>query len=273
MLALLQNLKNDIPNGKFQKSLFLYTKEQEKKNLKPSYFFVPGIISFQANADRFTMVKYRLLGGSLNSWSKLDPTDYTSQLKKEDREVLEIFLRKYSHFSHNELLEYIGKEYPYFTQDLKCKKERSTKNLFTIGYEGISLEEYLNKLLENDVSLLVDVRKNAFSMKYGFSKNQLKYALHKIGVKYMQISDLGIDSFKRKSLNSEKDYEKLFEEYESRIKRYNVQDLNLILEKLKNFKNIALTCFEKDFNLCHRNIVVKVLEEQNSDVRKYVSHL
>lgn len=273
MLALLQNLKNNVPDKKFQRSLFLYTKEQERENLKPSYFFVPGVISFQANADRSTMVKYGLLSESRDFWEKLDLNDYASQLKKEEQEVLENFLRKYSSFSNNKLLKYIEKEYPYYSRDSKFKQVNRTKKLFTIGYEGISLEEYLNKLLENEVSLLVDVRKNAFSMKYGFSKNQLRYALHKMGIKYIQISELGIDSFKRKNLNSKRSYEKLFEEYEERIRKSNMKELSLIREKLESLRSVALTCFEKDSNYCHRSRIAKVLNEENPDFDKYVFHL
>lgn len=38
--------------------------------------------------------------------------------------------------------------------------------LFTIGYEGVSLEKYLLRLLKNDVKVLVDVRRNPLSMKF-----------------------------------------------------------------------------------------------------------
>ena len=46
----------------------------------------------------------------------------------------------------------------------------------TIGYEGLSLEQYIVTLLINDVRVLCDVRKNAYSQKFGFSKNQLAKA-------------------------------------------------------------------------------------------------
>jgi uncharacterized protein (DUF488 family) len=48
------------------------------------------------------------------------------------------------------------------------KPKGSKTILFTIGYEGISLEEYLTRLVKNDVKVLVDVRNNPQSMKYGF---------------------------------------------------------------------------------------------------------
>ena len=56
------------------------------------------------------------------------------------------------------------------------KPHYAHKQLFTIGYEGISLETYINKLIINDVNVLCDVRKNAYSQKYGFSKQTLELA-------------------------------------------------------------------------------------------------
>ncbi len=70
-----------------------------------------------------------------------------------------------------------------------AKPKLSQTILFTIGYEGISLETYLNRLIENDVKLLVDVRSNPLSMKYGFSKNTLNKYCQSIGIEYEHIPD------------------------------------------------------------------------------------
>jgi uncharacterized protein (DUF488 family) len=79
--------------------------------------------------------------------------------------------------------------YPYYVikssiadeilNDEELKKVRKTisvsdeKVLYTIGYKGISVEEYLNKLINNDIKVLCDIRRNPLSMKFGFSKKQL----------------------------------------------------------------------------------------------------
>ncbi len=77
------------------------------------------------------------------------------------------------------------------------------------------------KLIKNDIRVLCDIRKNAFSMKYGFSKKQLKFIVEnaclpdrQVDIKYFHIPELGIESNKRQKLNSKKDYEKLFNDYE-----------------------------------------------------------
>ncbi|WMJ74124.1 DUF488 domain-containing protein [Cytophagaceae bacterium ABcell3] len=77
-------------------------------------------------------------------------------------------------------------------QPVMSIKPKSNKTiLFTIGYQGISLEEYLNKLLKNDIKLLVDVRRNPKSMKYGFTQSQLKNVCEGVGIKYCTLLKLG----------------------------------------------------------------------------------
>ncbi len=143
----------------------------------------------------------------------------------------------------------------------KQKRNFSEPKFFTIGYEGISLETYLNKLIINDIRLLCDVRKNSLSMKYGFSKSQLKNACQSIGIKYIHIPELGIESEKRQDLESMSDYNKLFEEYENTTLINNKQSINYLFQLTKEYKRVAITCFEKEVCMCHRGRVLNALKE------------
>ncbi len=62
--------------------------------------------------------------------------------------------------------------------------------------------------------MLCDVRKNAYSQKYGFSKSQLQKACEGVGISYIHMPELGINSDKRQHLISQSDYDLLFEDYE-----------------------------------------------------------
>jgi len=89
-------------------------------------------------------------------------------------------------------------------------------------------------------------------MKYGFSKSQLKKACEGIGIGYIHIPELGIDSDKRQSLNLQVDYDKLFEIYRSEILTQTFGVQIKLLNLLKEKERIALTCFEANINQCHR---------------------
>ncbi|MGY9014452.1 MAG: DUF488 family protein [Rhodospirillales bacterium] len=57
----------------------------------------------------------------------------------------------------------------------------ASARLFTIGYEGKTLERFLNQLVQHRIRVLCDVHRNPVSMKFGFSKNRLRKAVNAMG--------------------------------------------------------------------------------------------
>lgn len=175
----------------------------------------------------------------------------------------------------NELIRYTYQNYPFFAINSKMAKDLLSKteyshvinqrphkdelSLMTIGYEGLSLEQYIVTLLINDVRVLCDVRKNAYSQKFGFSKNQLAKACEGAGIRYEHIPNLGIISEKRKDLKNQSDYDALFDDYEITTLMYARNELNHLFTLLQNDKRIALTCFEHNPLQCHRSRIAKRL--------------
>ena len=132
--------------------------------------------------------------------------------------------------------------------------------VYSVGYEGKTIGAFLAELAENNVSLLVDVRRNALSRKKGFSKKQLAGFLESKGIGYLHFPELGIDSKKRKNLNSEKDYKELFKEYRNELplKKHEIEKI----EELAGKQRIALMCFEADKNFCHRSVLGDFLSQE-----------
>lgn len=280
LFATLEAFGGTLSHTKLQKVLFLVTRKQNEK----SFDFVPykfGSFSFQANQDLITLSKKGFISNQISkktsAWILENDENYFETLKKEDQAAIKQTIKEVEGLSQRELVRYTYKKYPFFAINSQIAKEllsseemekvdeqrRTTQELafFTIGYEGISLEKYLNKLIINNVSLLCDVRKNPLSMKYGFSKNQLRNACESIGINYIHIPELGINSEKRTDLNSMKDYEKLFDEYEKTTLIENKDQLKKILDLTHQYQRIAITCFEKEPCMCHRSRVANSLKK------------
>ncbi|MGV8114166.1 MAG: DUF488 family protein [Lentimicrobium sp.] len=275
---MLQVFDNQLDKISLQKLLFLLTRVQEKK----SYHFVPykfGCFSFQANADLSTLAKYELVEPSMKYWKKTDNKDYIEELNTKDKAALRFIKNQYGNLNKDELIALTYRQYPFFAinstiassvlnnEELnKVKNQKPSKNttvLFTIGYEGISLEQYINKLIVNDIKVLCDVRKNSYSMKYGFSKSQLKKACEGVGIEYVHIPEVGIESDKREELNSQSDYDKLFDYYKSDVLVRETTKQLEIFSILKSKKRIALTCFEANINHCHRKHLAESISSLN----------
>jgi uncharacterized protein (DUF488 family) len=276
ILSLLQLFDGQLDKIRLQKLLFLFTQRQAKSD----YDFIPyrfGCYSYSANADMTAMVSKGVLREDDKSFEKIDKTDYLKQLKATDLKLLHEIKSNYGNMNATALMKHTYLNFPFYAiksevaENILTKEELDKVNsykpegdktiLFTIGYEGISLEEYLVRLLKNDVKVLVDVRNNPLSMKYGFSKSQLKKYCGSLGIQYIHIPEVGIQSEQRQELNTQSDYDKLFAIY----CKYNLSkttDSQIhILNLLKEHKRIALTCFEANICQCHRKHLAEAIEK------------
>lgn len=274
IMSLLQLFEGELEKIRLQKLLFLFAQQQSKAE----YDFVPykyGCFSYSANADLTTMVKKGQLVESETSFKRTDTIDYIKTLKEGDRKLLYQVKRLYGGMDANALMKHTYVNYPYYAiNSVKAKSILTSVELdrveatrpsdddtvlFTIGYEGISLEEYLNRLVKNHVKVLVDVRRNPQSMKYGFSKAQLARSCSSLEIAYMHFPEVGIQSDLRQELNCQADYDRLFTLYRERELSHTLPTQQSILNILKQYKRIALTCFEKDICQCHRKHLAEAI--------------
>lgn len=275
ILALLQLFDGQIDKISLQKLLFLFTKNQ----VKPNYDFIPykyGCYSYSANADLTAMVKRGMLNETKSHFTSNETTNYFNTLKPEDKKLMLYVKDQYGNMNANALMKHTYLNFPYWainsikaqeilnSEQLKEVNNSRPKNektiLFTIGYEGISLEEYLNRLLKNDVKILVDVRNNPLSMKYGFSKSQLQHYCGSLGIEYVHYPEVGIQSEQRQELNTQADYDKLFAVYCENNLTKTISSQEKILNLLKEHKRIALTCFEANICQCHRKHLAEAIK-------------
>lgn len=168
----------------------------------------------------------------------------------------------------DDFLKYVYNKYPRFAVNSKLAKNSkprlSTTGFFTIGYEKKDIDEFLNILIENEIKILIDVRKNPFSMNFSYVKSKLKEYLEKVGIEYLHFPELGVESEDRKNLHSREDYLQLFMKYKTALPSREAT-LHKIIE-LGQKNRIALLCFEKEHTFCHRGIIGKYLEAKSFKV-------
>jgi len=276
ILALLQVFGGRLEKINLQKLLFLVCNKQEE----PDYDFIPylyGCFSHSAKADLFTMVKKDFLSEDETSYLKKDKNDYLSLLKEKDRVLVNQAFSLYNKMNSDDLIVYTYTNFPYYAINSTVARQLLTPGqlaainqtravidktiLYTIGYEGISLEAYLNKLIRNDIKVLVDVRNNPLSQKFGFSKSQLMRYCEGLNIEYVHFPDVGIQSEYRQQLNKQSDYDSLFLSYKKKTLTRTSSTQENILKLLKQKKRIALTCFEANICQCHRKPLAEAISQ------------
>ena len=274
IFSLLEAFEGSLTKISLQKFLFLFASRQSK----PIYDFVPykfGCYSFSANADLTAMVGHGQLSEDHTCFTKISSVSYLKTLTENDKKILIDIKTCYGKLTTSSLMKLTYLNYQYYAiNSVKAKEILNEEQyakvlnaipinnntiLYTIGYEGISLEEYLNRLIKNDVKVLVDVRNNALSMKFGFSKTQLKTFCASLNIEYLHIPEVGIQSEQRQELKTQTDYDSLFDIYKKKNLKKTINQQQQILNLLKDRKRIALTCFEANICQCHRKHLAEAI--------------
>lgn len=274
LLQLLDAIGGTASKLDFQKLLFLYCGEQSSN---VPYDFVPykfGAFSFTSYADCRKLVAH----GFIEDDERWKITDSGKKIIGRTQDLqLTAFARRHR-LRGDDLVADTYRRFPFFAMRSEIaarvlkgdagalarieavRANRSKTALHTIGYEGHSVESYLNILLKSGISVLCDVRRNPISRKYGFSKNTLARICENVGIRYEHLAELGIASEKRQGLDTQADYDALFDDYE----RTWLPKQGVALDKIRAWvskkESVALTCYEHQPHQCHRHCVAEALE-------------
>jgi len=259
LLAILDTQEECINGNDFHNLMFLYTREFEQL---PSYDFVPceeGRFSFTVSADSGNLLTRGLLLREGAEWMLARTGRELARSVPGISHKTAYFNERYRHLRGSELTAKVCA----YNGDDRGARPIAAPGLWTIGYEGKSLEHYLNQLLRAGITLLCDVRRNAFSRKYGFSKSTLKAACECVGIRYEHLPQLGIASERRRELAGVRDHDLLFADYVRRDLPQQRELLARIAHWIKDeAQGVALTCFESDAGLCHRHCVADALTRE-----------
>lgn len=133
------------------------------------------------------------------------------------------------------------------------------KPLYTIGYEGQTLEGFLQRLKQVGVLTVVDVRELPLSRKRGFSKRALDVALAEHDIAYAHMPALGCPKPVRDRLKADGDWPRYVRDFGAYLATQGASIGELT--KLTRATPCGLLCFEADFNRCHRSLVARAAAE------------
>ncbi len=134
----------------------------------------------------------------------------------------------------------------------------------SIGYEGLSIEQFISILKEEKITRIVDVREHAFSYKKGFSKTPLMNVLSADGIQYVHFREIAPPRELRKHYETLGDFPGFCMAYK--------EFLESIPDKMEHFLTSlqpgdCLLCFEKDLEKCHRSVLKSFIKAHVNDLR------
>jgi len=180
---------------------------------------------------------------------------------------------RFGKLDRNRLIDYVYARYPAYTFNSEIRKlsqrPKARQKVFTAGYEGRSVDSFLNLLLQKGIRQLVDVRMNPIARRYGFHRSTLNRLCGKLDIKYVHIPALGIRSDKRQDLDAPGARERLFRDYEATTLKEESQSINDVVSFVKKTPSV-LVCMEADHTCCHRSRLASVVAKRS---KLLVEHL
>ena len=279
LLHLLEETKAPISLVKLHKLMFLLMRETQKKY----YSFIPnnfGCYSFTLHDDQIALQNKGLINilkgkTPFNSYiSLVTPVDDKKNLiiDRIDEHLMKIILNDYLQKTDMELVDITYHSKPFYSLNsqiisrfssdegfnielskIQKRIKNSPRGLYTIGYEGKSIDSFLQHLILRNIKTLIDVRKNPLSRRREFCKNNLIVALKEVGIEYVSLKEVGIPSTNRKDLLPQGKRAELFSWYRETI----LPDCFLSAERVANIigeNNAVLMCYEHEPTECHRTI-------------------
>lgn len=137
--------------------------------------------------------------------------------------------------------------------------------IYTIGYEGLSLEQFLELLAANGIGHLVDIREAPISRKAGFAKAALAGAVVRAGIRYSHVRALGCPKPIRDRYKEGGDWGRYTRDF--KIYLGGQSDALAELRSATNAAPTCLLCYEADFHRCHRSFVAEAVAGKDDRIR------
>lgn len=278
VLALLSRANRPLRPTVFVKLAFLLRQETGLKNESTFYDFVPykyGPFSFALYRE---LTNLRRDGYVTPDEERVALCERTVDLTKEKidelpvafHEAVDKVVRRYGRKSQTGLVKDVYTRYPWYAikselTDLRHEssvhEKKARPAVYTAGYEGKSVDAFFNHLLKNGIRLIIDVRANSVSRRYGFSKKQLSEIARRLGLDYQHMPDLGIPSKYRVDLSDFDSYQLLMKKYEQEMIPKLGDEIDKVSKMMEETPSI-LVCVEKDVLCCHRSRLADVVSRK-----------
>jgi len=142
------------------------------------------------------------------------------------------------------------------------RRKTPPSTCFGIGYEKLSPGEMCKLLKSQRIGHVLDVRQSAWSYRREYRKEALRNCLQDAGIKYTHLPEAG-NPF-RPQAGERKSFESCRREYAAFIGGR--PELLASIHAAASQERIALLCYERDGDQCHRSVLVSQIRSRVGQV-------
>jgi len=140
-------------------------------------------------------------------------------------------------------------------------REGNGTTVYTIGYERRDADELMQLLKDVAITTLVDIREKPISRIADFREEALRFRCADTGIQYVACAELGSPADHREELKRSGDFQAFGAKFRSHVRRSG-RDAVRRVAALASTRLIALLCYERLHEECHRSIVADLVARE-----------
>lgn len=133
--------------------------------------------------------------------------------------------------------------------------------IYTVGYEKRTGADLIAALKAVGIQLLADIRKRPISRKADFRAAALRKLCERAGIEYGPWPDLGAPDELRERVKADGDFERFHKEFGVYAREMLQPSIKRLAQEVSDRK-VALLCFERAHEECHRKTIADLVAEQ-----------
>ena len=265
LLRFVELAGGQIERLRLMKLMFLYSADEDSP--RPTrYHFVPyklGPFSFLLYRDWSLLKEVGMtLEPDQHHFSLTEEgRAYARALNDEATTMADSVHTRWSSTSTSKLIDYVYENHEWYASRSERGQHQQNRTVeyepfgsfFSVGYQSLSIDAFLDLLLRNRVRNLVDTRFTPASRVYGYHTRTLAKLCEDVGIDYSLEDSLGVPRSERPishTVGSVRQFERAYTE----ILRHN-NDAVMRVAALAKSRRTALMCYEADVDECHRRLL------------------
>ncbi len=262
LLEFLRQAGRPVTKLELVKWAFVFRQDMSR-DVTSFYDFLPyhyGPYSFSLAREVEGLVQDGWIADRGHAWELVRFPELESRHARDVAKVV----KQFGNCDQDVVIDYVYERSPEFTVNSRRKKLAERKvadpKVYTAGYEGLQIDGFLNLLVQRGIERLIDVRSNPVARRFGFHRSTLARLCGLLGIEYQHQQTLGIRSELRRSLETDMDYERLFEHYSETTLLDEQHCVEIVAEEVRS-KASVLVCMEANPARCHRSFLARNISE------------
>ena len=275
LLALLEEAGHPLTRTMLVKLAFLMRRETSLAADRTFYDFVPyrfGPFSFALYREMTALEAQGYIATpddesvTLQQATEVERRRLIACLPRQLRRQITFKVEQYGREAQADLIKDIYARYPWYATRSELLPPQESLPVaqiavYTLGYEGMSIDGFMSNLLGEGIRAIVDVRANPVSRKYGFARSSLKRIAERLELDYHHLPELGISTTERRqSLTTEELRQALLVQYAEQMTAR--EDALMAAVELLRAKPSVLVCMEREVERCHRGQLARSVAER-----------